>query len=107
MTSRGIALLILYLAVLQQLYPMRAAFSVTGVEKFTVTRRGYYDSDLYRVVYKTGYKCTTAAVCGSTSWENNTVPCTCTCKNDLPTFLSELRKCGSTAAVKRALFGSE
>ncbi|XP_078343071.1 lactadherin-like [Oculina patagonica] len=104
-SSRMIALLILYLAVLQQLCPILAVFNVTGVEKFIVTRRGMYDTDLFRVVYKTGYKCTVAKVCGSTSFED-TVACGCTCNNLYPSFLPELGECGNTATVKASLFGS-
>lgn len=109
-SSRMIALLILYLAVLQQLCSILAAFNVTGVEKFIVTRRGY-DTDLFSVVYKTcyesAYECAKAKVCGSTSWViNNTMPCSCMCKYGLyPTFLPWLGKCGDTATAKESLFG--
>ena len=104
-SSRMIAHLILYLAVLQQLCPVLAALDLNAVEKLIVTRRGEYDSDLFRVFYKTGYQCKAAIVCGFNAFENNTVPCSCTCNNGVPTFLPELGKCGNKATAKGSLFG--
>ena len=105
-SSRRSAVLALYLATLQ-LFSLLATLNASGVEKYVTTRRGRYDTDSFRFIYKTGYNCPADVCTRTAAWVNNTVPCGCSCKSDTPTFIPELGRCGNTADVKKSLFGSK
>ena len=106
-SSRRSAVLAFYLANLQ-LFSLLATLNAGGVEKYVITRRGRYDTDSFRFIYKTGYCPADVSLCTrAAAWVNNTVPCGCSCKSGTPTFLPELGRCGNTASVKKSLFGSK
>ncbi|XP_078343073.1 uncharacterized protein LOC144628838 [Oculina patagonica] len=107
-SPRKTALLILYLAALQQLVPMVATFYVPRIEKYIIKRRGKSETDLFSVVYSRNSKCP-EDVCkslGATANVFHSMECRCTCKPGYPTFLPELGKCSDTVTVKKTLFKS-
>ncbi|XP_022809080.1 uncharacterized protein LOC111346052 [Stylophora pistillata] len=100
-----IVVLVSYATTLQ-LTPLLAALNAEGVEKYIVTRRGRYDTDVFRVVYKTGYGCLSDVCANASAWVEKSTLCSCSCKRETPTFLPELRSCGNTANIKKFLFGN-
>ena len=101
-----IVILVLYITTLQPTSSL-ASLKADGVEKYVITRRGRYDTDVFRVQYKTGFQCPSDVCANTSAFENNTTPCSRTCKGNTPTFLPELDSCGDTASVKKSLFGSK
>ena len=105
-SSTRIVILVLYITTLQPTSSL-ATLKADGVEKYVITRRGRYDTDVFRVQYKTGFQCPSDVCANTSAFENNTTPCSCTCKGNTPTFLPELGSCGDTASIKKSLFGSK
>ena len=105
-SSTGIVILVLYITTLQPTSSL-ATLNADGVEKYVITRRGRYDTDVFRVQYKTGFQCPSDVCANTSAFVNNTTPCSCTCKENTPTFLPELGSCGDTASIKKSLFGSK
>ena len=105
-SSTRIVILVLYITTLQPTSSL-ATLNADGVEKYVITRRGRYDTDVFRVQYKTGFQCPSDVCANTSAFENNTTPCSCTCKGNTPTFLPELGSCGDTASIKKSLFGSK
>ena len=105
-SSTRIVILVLYITTLQPTSSL-ATLKADGVEKYVITRRGRYDTDVFRVQYKTGFQCPSDVCANTSAFENNTTPCSRTCKGNTPTFLPELDSCGDTASVKKSLFGSK
>ena len=101
-----IVILVLYITTLQPTSSL-AALKADGVEKYVITRRERYDSDVFRVQYKTGFQCPSDVCANTSAFENNTTPCSCSCRYNTPTFLPELGSCGDTASIKKSLFGSK
>ena len=105
-SSTRIVILVLYITTLQPTSSL-ATLKADGVEKYVITRRGRYDTDVFRVQYKTGFQCPSDVCANTSAFVNNTTPCSCTCKGNTPTFLPELGSCGDTASIKKSLFGSK
>ena len=105
-SSTRIVILVLYITTLQPTSSL-ASLKADGVEKYVITRRGRYDTDVFRVQYKTGFQCPSDVCANTSAFVNNTTPCSCTCKGNTPTFLPELGSCGDTASIKKSLFGSK
>ena len=105
-SSTRIVILVLYITTLQPTSSL-ASLKADGVKKYVITRRGRYDTDVFRVQYKTGFQCPSDVCANTSAFENNTTPCSCTCKGNTPTFLPELGSCGDTASIKKSLFGSK
>ena len=101
-----IVILVLYITTLQPTSSL-ATLKADGVEKYVITRRGRHDTDVFRVQYKTGFQCPSDVCANTSAFENNTTPCSCSCKRNTPTFLPELGSCGDTASIKKSLFGSK
>ena len=105
-SSTRIVILVLYITTLQPTSSL-ATLKADGVEKYVITRRGRYDTDVFRVQYKTGFQCPSDVCANTSAFVNNTKPCSCSCKGNTPTFLPELGSCGDTASIKKSLFGSK
>ena len=105
-SSTRIVILVLYITTLQPTSSL-ATLKADGVEKYVITRRGRYDTDVFRVQYKTGFQCPSDVCANTSAFVNNTTPCSCTCEGNTPTFLPELGSCGDTASIKKSLFGSK
>ena len=105
-SSTRIVILVLYITTLQPTSSL-ATLNADGVEKYVITRRGRYDTDLFRVLYKTGFQCPSDVCANTSAFVNNTTPFSCSCKRNTPTFLPELGSCGDTASIKKSLFGSK
>ena len=105
-SSTRIVILVLYIITLQPTSSL-ATLKADGVEKYVITRRGRYDTDVFRVQYKTGFQCPSDVCANTSAFVNNTKPCSCSCKGNTPTFLPELGSCGDTASIKKSLFGSK
>ena len=105
-SSTRIVILVLYITTLQPTSSL-ASLKADGVKKYVITRRGRYDTDVFRVQYKTGFQCPSDVCANTSAFVNNTTPCSCTCKGNTPTFLPELGSCGDTASIKKSLFGSK
>ena len=105
-SSTRIVILVLYIITLQPTSSL-ATLKADGVEKYVITRRGRYDTDVFRVQYKTGFQCPSDVCANTSAFVNNTKPCSCTCEGNTPTFLPELGSCGDTASIKKSLFGSK
>ena len=101
-----IVILVLYITTLQPTSSL-ATLKADGVEKYVITRRGRYDTDVFRVQYKTDFQCPSDVCANTSAFVNNTTPCSCSCKGNTPTFLPELGSCGDTASIKKSLFGSK
>ena len=101
-----IVILVLYITTLQPTSSL-ATLKADGVEKYVITRRGRHDTDVFRVQYKTGFHCPSDVCANTSAFENNTTPCSCSCKRNTQTFLPELGSCGDTASIKKSLFGSK
>ena len=101
-----IVILVLYITTLQPTSSL-ATLKADGVEKYVITRRGRHDTDVFRVQYKTGFQCPSDVCANTSAFENNTTPCSCSCKRNTQTFLPELGSCGDTASIKKSLFGSK
>ena len=102
----SIVILVLYITTLQPTSSL-ATLKADGVEKYVITRRGRYDTDVFRVQYKTGFQCPSDVCANTSAFVNNTTPCSCTCNINTQTFLPELGSCGDTASIKKSLFGSK
>ena len=102
----SIVILVLYITTLQPTSSL-ATLIADGVEKYVITRRGRYNTDVFRVQYKTGFQCPSDVCANTSAFVNNTKPCSCSCKGNTPTFLPELGSCGDTASIKKSLFGSK
>ena len=100
-----IVILVLHITTLQPTSSL-GSLNADGVEKYVITRRGRY-TDLFRVQYKTGFQCPSDVCANTSAFENNTTPCSCSCKRNTQTFLPELGSCGDTASIKKSLFGSK
>ena len=105
-SSTRIVILVLYITTLQPTSSL-ATLKADGVEKYVITRRGRYNTDVFRVQYKTGFQCPSDVCANTSAFVNNTKPCSCSCKGNTPTFLPELGSCGDTASIKKSLFGSK
>ena len=105
-SSTRIVILVLYITTLQPTSSL-ASLKADGVKKYVITRRGRYDTDVFRVQYKTGFQCPSDVCANTSAFVNNTTPCSCTCEGNTPTFLPELGSCGDTASIKKSLFGSK
>ena len=105
-SSTRIVILVLYITTLQPTSSL-ASLKADGVKKYVITRRGRYDTDVFRVQYKTGFQCPSDVCANTSAFVNNTKPCSCSCKGNTPTFLPELGSCGDTASIKKSLFGSK
>ena len=105
-SSTRIVILVLYIITLQPTSSL-ATLKADGVEKYVITRRGRYDTDVFRVQYKTGFQCPSDVCADTSAFVNNTTPCSCTCNINTQTFLPELGSCGDTASIKKSLFGSK
>ena len=105
-SSTRIVILVLHITTLQPTSSL-ATLKADGVEKYVITRRGRYDTDVFRVQYKTGFQCPLDVCANTSALINNTTPCSCSCKSNTPTFLPELGSCGDTASIKKSLFGSK
>ena len=101
-----IVILVLNITTLQPTSSL-ATLKADGVEKYVITRRGRYNTDVFRVQYKTGFQCPSDVCANTSAFVNNTKPCSCSCKGNTPTFLPELGSCGDTASIKKSLFGSK
>ena len=105
-SSTRIVILVLYITTLQPTSSL-ATLKADGVEKYVITRRGRYNTDVFRVQYKTGFQCPSDVCADTSAFVNNTTPCSCTCNINTQTFLPELGSCGDTASIKKSLFGSK
>ena len=101
-----IVILVLYISTLQPTSSL-ATLNADGVEKYVTTRGGRYDTDVFRVLYKTGFQCPSDVCANTSALVNNTTPCSCSCKINTQTFLPELGSCGDTASIKKILFGGK
>ena len=101
-----IVILVLNITTLQPTSSL-ATLKADGVEKYVITRRGRYNSDLFRVLYKTGFQCPSHVCANTSALVNNTTPCSCSCNINTQTFLPELGSCGDKASIKKSLFGSK
>ena len=87
--------------------PIQSTLRADGVEKYIITRSERTDNDVFKVIYKTGFKCPQDVCENSSAWVNNTAQCICSCKADTATFLPLIGSCGDTASIKTSLFGSK
>ena len=87
--------------------PIQSTLRADGVEKYIITRSERTDNDVFKVIYKTDFKCPQDVCENSSAWVNNTAQCTCSCKADTATFLPLIGSCGDTASIKTSLFGSK
>ena len=101
-----IVILVLYVTTLQPTSSL-ATLNADGVDKYVITRRGRYDTDLFMVLYKTGFQCPSDVCVNTSALVNNTTPCSCSCNINTQTFLPELGSCGDTASIKKILFGGK
>ena len=101
-----IVILVLYITTLQPTSSL-GSLNADGVEKYVITRRGRYYTDLFRALYKTGFQCPPDVCANASALINNTTPCSCSCNINTPTFLPEIGSCGDTASIKKSLFGSK
>ncbi|CAH3046396.1 unnamed protein product [Pocillopora meandrina] len=85
--------------------PIQSTLRADGVEKYVITRSERTDNDVFKIIYKTGFKCPQDVCENSSAWVNNTAQCTCSCKADTATFLPLIGSCGDTASIKTSLFG--
>ena len=104
--STRIVILVLYVTTLQPT-SLLATLNVEGIEKYVITRRSRYDTDVFKVVYKSGFECPSNVCANASALVNITTPCSCSCKRETQTFLPELGSCGDTTSMKKALFGSK
>ena len=101
-----IVILVLYVTTLQPTSSL-ATLNADGVEKYVITRRSRYGTDLFKVQYKTGFQCPSDVCANTSALVNNTTPCSCSCNINTQTFLPELGSCGDTASIKKILFGGK
>lgn len=100
-----IVVLVLCVTTLQP-YSSLATLNAEGVEKYVITRRGRYDTDVFKVVYKTGFECPSDVCASALAWLESSTQCSCSCKPETPTFLPKSGSCGDTASIKKSLFGN-
>ncbi|XP_022809074.1 uncharacterized protein LOC111346051 isoform X2 [Stylophora pistillata] len=100
-----IVVLVLYVTTLQT-YSSLATLNAEGVEKYVITRRGRYDTDVFKVVYKTGFECPSNVCANASAWVESSTQCSCSCKPETPTFLPKLGSCGDAVNIKKSLFGN-
>ncbi|PFX13438.1 Coagulation factor V [Stylophora pistillata] len=101
----GIVVLMFSVATLR-LPLLQASLSRDGVEEYNISRRGRYDTDSFRIIYKTGFECPSDVCANASAWVDSSTACGCICISETPTFLPELGSCGDTASVKNSLFGN-